>query len=80
MVMRARQLCGFAVLKSHKRRYGKIPDRQDAAVRFVRGVDSPKTMVWHPSRSSNGRFPTRQFPQWKLTAVEAYEEGAWREG
>eukprot|EP00959_Pyramimonas_sp_CCMP1952_P323573 6771457-Pyramimonas_sp.AAC.1 len=78
--MRVQQLCWFAVLKSQKRPSVTIPDREDAAVRLIRGVEIPRTFFRHASRSSNGCLPTRQFTQWKCSAVGAYEGGTWREG
>eukprot|EP00959_Pyramimonas_sp_CCMP1952_P347853 7286353-Pyramimonas_sp.AAC.1 len=54
-------VCCFTVLKSPKVRSGTNPDRQDAAVRVIRGVDIPRIMFWHAAGSSNGCL---QFPQW----------------
>eukprot|EP00959_Pyramimonas_sp_CCMP1952_P005221 109831-Pyramimonas_sp.AAC.1 len=51
-----------------------------ATVRIICGVGIQIIMFWHASGSSNSCLLTRQFPQWKQTVVEAYEEGAWREG
>eukprot|EP00959_Pyramimonas_sp_CCMP1952_P255703 5341146-Pyramimonas_sp.AAC.1 len=50
-------------LKSQEWRSGAIQDRQDAAVRLIRGILG--TIFWHASGSSNGCIPTRQFPQWR---------------
>eukprot|EP00959_Pyramimonas_sp_CCMP1952_P210306 4401136-Pyramimonas_sp.AAC.1 len=45
-------LCGCnsyvdSVFKPPTWRSGITPDRQDAAVRLIRGVEIPKTMFWH---------------------------------
>eukprot|EP00959_Pyramimonas_sp_CCMP1952_P149403 3126374-Pyramimonas_sp.AAC.1 len=33
-----------------------VPDHQDAAVSLIRGVEIPRTMFWHASRSSTVAF------------------------
>eukprot|EP00959_Pyramimonas_sp_CCMP1952_P461896 9482349-Pyramimonas_sp.AAC.1 len=43
-------------LKSKKWASGTIPDRQDAAVRWIRGVDIHRSMFWHASGPSTDVF------------------------
>eukprot|EP00959_Pyramimonas_sp_CCMP1952_P131491 2749547-Pyramimonas_sp.AAC.1 len=62
--MRMQQSRSFAVLKSQEWRPGAIQDCQDATVRLIRGVGTPRTMSWHASGPQNGCLPSRQFPQW----------------
>eukprot|EP00959_Pyramimonas_sp_CCMP1952_P003249 67424-Pyramimonas_sp.AAC.1 len=46
-------------------RFGRILDRQDAAVRLTRSVEIQRTLLWHASGSSNSCLLARQLPQWK---------------